>query len=85
MDEGLCIPAGWKVLPMFTASHFDPDLHANPMEFDPWRWSKDKGTHKTVTPFGGGAQLCPGYGLAQVELAFFLHHLVLNYRYVSIS
>ncbi|PKI79129.1 hypothetical protein CRG98_000421 [Punica granatum] len=40
-----------------------------------------KGTHKKVTPFGGGARLCPGYGLAQVELAFFLHHLVLNYRW----
>jgi len=35
-----------------------------------------------VAPFGGGPRLCPGADLAKVEIAFFLHHLVLNYRYL---
>ncbi|GKV07842.1 hypothetical protein SLEP1_g19554 [Rubroshorea leprosula] len=74
------IPAGWKVFPIFTAAHFDPSLHENPMEFNPWRWS-DKAMIKKVMPFGGGLRLCPGSELARVEIAFFLHHLVLNYRW----
>ncbi|XVF57915.1 hypothetical protein PTKIN_Ptkin07bG0020800 [Pterospermum kingtungense] len=77
--KGYLIPSGWKILPVFTAAHFDPSLHENPMEFNPWRWT-DKATRKKVMPFGGGPRLCPGAELAKVEIAFFLHHLVLNYR-----
>ncbi|OEL35105.1 Cytochrome P450 724B1 [Dichanthelium oligosanthes] len=40
-----------------------------------------QGTSKRFTPFGGGPRLCPGSELAKVEAAFFLHHLVLNYRW----
>lgn len=32
------IPSGWKVLPVFTAVHLDPSLHANALQFHPWRW-----------------------------------------------
>lgn len=32
------IPSGWKVLPVFSAAHLDPSLHASALEFDPWRW-----------------------------------------------
>lgn len=38
---------------------------------------------KKVTPFGGGPRLCPGIELAKLEIAFFLHHFVLNYRLVT--
>ncbi|TXG54752.1 hypothetical protein EZV62_020008 [Acer yangbiense] len=74
------IPSGWKVLPMFTGAHMDPSLHDNPSEFNPWRWT-DKAMSKKVMPFGGGPRLCPGAELAKVEISFFLHHLVLNYRW----
>lgn len=79
--KGYLIPAGWKILPVFTAAHFDPSLHENPMEFNPWRWTDKATMLKKVMPFGGGARLCPGAELAKVEIAFFLHHLVLNYRW----
>ncbi|XVF60173.1 hypothetical protein PTKIN_Ptkin08bG0023100 [Pterospermum kingtungense] len=82
--KGYFIPSGWKVLPVFTAVHFDPSLHENPMEFNPWRWT-DKATSKKVMPFGGGPRLCPGAELAKVEIAFFLHHLVLNYRWKTMA
>lgn len=32
------IPSGWKVLPLFSAVHLDPTLHANAFQFHPWRW-----------------------------------------------
>ncbi|KAK6267256.1 hypothetical protein QUC31_018093 [Theobroma cacao] len=82
--KGYFIPSGWKVLPVFTAAHFDPSLHENPLEFNPWRWT-DKATSKKVMPFGGGPRLCPGAELAKVEIAFFLHHLVLTYRWKTMA
>ncbi|KAF8399809.1 hypothetical protein HHK36_015680 [Tetracentron sinense] len=78
--KGYLIPSGWKVLPVFTASHLDPSLHENASEFNPWRWAGQT-TSKDVSPFGGGVRLCPGAELAKVETAFFLHYLVLNYRW----
>ncbi|AES78542.1 putative cholesterol monooxygenase (side-chain-cleaving) [Medicago truncatula] len=75
------IPAGWKVLPVLSASHLDPNLLENPLEFNPYRWNDENSTSKKVAPFGGGPRLCPGADLAKVEIAFFLHHLVLNYRW----
>ncbi|KAJ0112407.1 hypothetical protein Patl1_02879 [Pistacia atlantica] len=75
------IPSGWYVFPLFTAVHLDPTLHENPSEFNPWRWTDYKAMSKTVMPFGGGPRLCPGAELVKVEISFFLHHLVLNYRW----
>ncbi|XP_031260148.1 cytochrome P450 724B1-like isoform X1 [Pistacia vera] len=75
------IPSGWYVFPLFTAVHLDPTLHENPSEFNPWRWTDYKAMSKTVMPFGGGPRFCPGAELAKVEISFFLHHLVLNYRW----
>ncbi|KAH1150289.1 hypothetical protein AAZX31_16G063600 [Glycine max] len=74
------IPAGWKVLPVLSSGHLDPTLFENPLEFNPFRWN-DNSTSKKVAPFGGGPRFCPGADLAKVETAFFLHHLVLNYRW----
>ncbi|PWZ38935.1 Cytochrome P450 724B1 [Zea mays] len=76
------IPSGWKVLPVFTAVHLNPSLHGDAQQFQPCRWEgTSQGTSKRFTPFGGGPRLCPGSELAKVETAFFLHHLVLNYRW----
>ena len=38
-------------------------------------------THITnnLMPFGGGVRLCPGSELARLEMAVFLHHLILKY------
>ncbi|XP_077252078.1 cytochrome P450, family 724, subfamily A, polypeptide 1 [Tasmannia lanceolata] len=78
--KGYLIPSGWKVLPVFSAVHLDPSLHENPSEFCPSRWVGHM-TCKKMTPFGGGPRLCPAAELAKVETAFFLHHLVLKYRW----
>lgn len=73
------IPAGWKVLPMLTGVHLDEFSYENALEFDPWRWQRPLA--KPFMPFGGGPRLCPGYELAKVEAAFFIHHLILNFRW----
>lgn len=78
--KGYDIPAGWKVLPVFDAVHLDPDVYDNPLVFNPWRWQKVEGS-TYFTPFGGGSRLCTGVELAKLEIAVFLHHLVLSYRW----
>ncbi|KAK9119903.1 hypothetical protein Scep_017996 [Stephania cephalantha] len=79
--KGYHIPCGWRVLPVFSAVHLDPSLHENASQFDPWRWAVQEPV-KNVAPFGGGPRLCPGAELAKIETAFFLHHLVLSYRWM---
>nr|WNO50332.1 cytochrome P450 CYP724B1 [Petunia x hybrida] len=75
------IPAGWMVLPIFSAVHLDPSVHADALHFNPWRWESDEQICKKLTPFGGGSRCCPGFELAKVEVAFFLHHLVQKYSW----
>ncbi|KAK6913043.1 Cytochrome P450 [Dillenia turbinata] len=82
--KGFLIPAGWKVLPILLGAHLDPKHHENPSEFNPWRWN-DQTTIKKVSPFAGGLRQCPGSELGKLEAAFFLHHLVLNYRWKIIG
>ncbi|GLJ08772.1 hypothetical protein SUGI_0095430 [Cryptomeria japonica] len=75
------IPKGWKVLPVFTGVHLDESFFTDPLQFNPWRWQTSNSATKQFTPFGGGPRLCPGSELAKVEIAFFIHHFVLNYRW----
>ncbi|XP_062107083.1 cytochrome P450 724B1-like [Humulus lupulus] len=75
------IPSGWKVLPIFSAVHLDSSLHSNALKFDPNRWESQDQVSKRYTPFGGGSRCCPGSELGRLEVAFFLHHLVQNFRW----
>lgn len=49
--------------------------------------SNSRGGSPTATnhllPFGGGPRLCAGSELAKLEMAVFIHHLVLNFHWVS--
>lgn len=38
-------------------------------------------TTNNFMPFGGGPRLCTGSELAKLEMAIFIHHLVLNYQW----
>ncbi|OMO84377.1 Cytochrome P450 [Corchorus olitorius] len=92
--KGYDIPCGWKVLPVIAAVHLDPCLFDHPQHFNPWRWQQSNiGTRGTTSssssgvssnyfmPFGGGPRLCAGSELAKMEMAVFIHHLVLNYQW----
>lgn len=93
--KGYDIPCGWKVLPVIAAVHLDAALFDQPHLFNPWRWHQN-GTSRgemssscsstgTISnnfmPFGGGPRLCAGSELAKLEMAVFLHHLVLNFHW----
>ncbi|KAI5072558.1 hypothetical protein GOP47_0012664 [Adiantum capillus-veneris] len=77
--KGILIPKGWKVFPVFCAVHLDPMVYKDPLHFDPWRWQKEQEKNVYFTPFGGGSRLCAGAELAKLEMAIFIHHLVLEF------
>ncbi|KAK1274897.1 Cytochrome P450 90B1 [Acorus gramineus] len=81
--KGYDIPCGWKVLPVFTAVHLDDSIYKDPQQFNPWRWQKNSSSAAAMSgnfvPFGGGPRLCAGSELAKLEMAVFVHHLVLKY------
>ncbi|KAK2981583.1 hypothetical protein RJ640_011113 [Escallonia rubra] len=83
--KGYDIPCGWKVLPVIAAVHLDPSLFYQPQHFNPWRWQNSTGLSTTTSnnfmPFGGGPRLCAGSELAKLEMAVFIHHLVLNFQW----
>ncbi|KAJ6832409.1 cytochrome P450 90B2-like [Iris pallida] len=81
--KGYLITKGTPVVASFASAHFDPSLFKDPESFDPWRWQTSSGILKTNNffPFSGGPRLCPGAELARVEIAVFLHHLLLNFDY----
>ncbi|XP_026657243.2 cytochrome P450 90B2-like isoform X2 [Phoenix dactylifera] len=81
--KGYDIPCGWKILPVFAAVHLDSSLYDDPHQFNPWRWQISLGatTTNNFMPYGGGPRLCAGSELAKLEIAVFMHHLILNYRW----
>lgn len=80
--QGYDIPSGWKVLPVISAVHLDATQYDHPHHFNPWRWQSSAGcSMNNFMPFGGGPRLCTGSELAKLEMAVFLHHLVLNFHW----
>ncbi|KAL5210994.1 hypothetical protein ABZP36_006617 [Zizania latifolia] len=86
--NGYDIPRGWKILPVLAAVHLDSALYEDPNRFNPWRWESNSSSSAGVAqsssnfmPYGGGTRLCAGSELAKLEIAVFLHHLVLNFRW----
>lgn len=78
--DGMLFPKGWRVFTWFTISHFDPENHANPNEFNPWRFETQPKAN-TWTPFGNGYRICPGMDLAMAEMLIFLHRFLTTYDF----
>ncbi|XP_072957393.1 cholesterol 16,22-dihydroxylase CYP90G4-like [Typha angustifolia] len=85
--KGYVIPEGTTVLLHLAAVHLDPSSFENPEHFNPWRWQSSMDVTKTkiLLPFGGGVRHCVGWELARIEIAVFLHHLILNYNWELIE
>ncbi|XP_059441033.1 ent-kaurenoic acid oxidase 1-like [Corylus avellana] len=60
--------------------HTNPENFEDPMCFNPDRWNEPArpGTYQV---FGGGSRICAGNMLARIELALFLHHLSVGYKW----
>ncbi|KAH7298517.1 hypothetical protein KP509_25G047600 [Ceratopteris richardii] len=78
--EGYKIPKSWKVLPMFTNIHHNPDFFPDPQKFDPSRFEVPPKPN-TFMPFGAGAHSCPGSEFAKLEMLVLIHHLTTKFRW----
>ncbi|WOH10489.1 hypothetical protein DCAR_0729958 [Daucus carota subsp. sativus] len=82
--KGYTIPKGWKVMMWVRYLHTNPENFDDPMCFNPDRWSEPAkpGTYQV---FGGGSRICAGNMLARLQVAIFLHHLSIGYKWELIN
>ena len=77
--------AALAVSPLIT--HFLAGIWERPAEFDPERFSEARSEHRRHShawyPFGGGAHMCLGMHLAEVQAAIILGALLRRFRLVA--
>ncbi|KAH7852724.1 hypothetical protein Vadar_028374 [Vaccinium darrowii] len=78
--NGVLIPKGWKVLPLFWIIHHNPDFFMDPEKIDPSRFEVAPKPN-TFVPFGNGVHSCPGNEIAKLEILIMVHHLVNKFRW----
>ncbi|KAK2657139.1 hypothetical protein Ddye_010191 [Dipteronia dyeriana] len=78
--EGYEIKKGWHVNIDATCIHYDPDLHKDPLQFNPSRFDDMQKPYSFI-PFGSGRRICKGMNMAKVTLLVFLHRLTSGYKW----
>ncbi|XP_077247548.1 abscisic acid 8'-hydroxylase 3-like [Tasmannia lanceolata] len=78
--DGYKIKKGWSVNLDVVSIHHDPEVFANPEEFDPSRFDKPL-KPLSFLGFGSGPRMCPGINLAKLEICIFIHHLICRYKW----
>ncbi|CAL1535290.1 unnamed protein product [Lymnaea stagnalis] len=77
------VPSGTLVIPNLNSVHLDPELWENPNEFKPSRFLNGAGEvvrDTEILPFFQGPRMCPGRGLARLELFLFLTSIVQHFQ-----
>ncbi|XP_072137234.1 uncharacterized protein [Mobula birostris] len=82
-DTTLCgytVPKGMQVMFVAFAVHRDPEIFADPDEFQPERWSgRNAGQETLLCCFGNGSRNCIGIGLNDMILKTAVGYLLNNY------
>lgn len=80
---GYAIPRGAQLVLGLSASHFMPELFAEPERFDPDRFAppreEDKAAPYSLATFGGGPRICIGINFAQIEIRAMAAHILRAY------
>ncbi|GJM40384.1 MAG: cytochrome P450 [Ardenticatenaceae bacterium] len=66
------IPSGWLLRVSSATSHYQKEVFDNPEQFDPKRFSRERGEGKNsfnIVSFGGGMHKCTGMNFAKNEMA----------------
>lgn len=88
---GFHIPAGTRLVVNLWKLHRDPNIWANPLEFQPERFLKEhanldaRGQDFEYVPFGSGRRMCPGISFALQVLHLTLARLLHGFEMGRVS
>lgn len=85
---GFHLPLGWQVIVNAANSHFLPEVFKDPNDYDPLRWSPERGEGKNafaMVGFGGGIHKCTGMNFAKNEMTIITARLLQTFDLALIS